>query len=316
MSPEQIEARPLDGRSDLFSLGIVMYEMATGRRPFQGESSPALMSSIMKDHPRPVTELRPDLPDGVARLVARCLEKSPRDRIQSAQEILIELRAQRRAWESGSTESRQRSTSAGSGSHIRPSDLRIAVLPFASRTPGSDAEALAEGLTDDITVGLARFPYLRVVARHDVEAVKGRAADARSAALVGARYLLDGTLRTSAASVRIAVRLVDAETGAHLWAENYDRSFEAGSVFDLQDDLTNRLVATVGDSDGVLVRSMAGAVRPKPIEALTLDELVLRYFGFIESFRADEHLRLRAGFERALEGDAQHALAWGCLSDL
>jgi serine/threonine-protein kinase len=314
MSPEQIEARPLDGRSDLFSLGIVLYEMATGRRPFLGDTSASLMSSIMKDHPRPVTELRLDLPEGVARIVTRCLEKSPRDRIQSAQEILIELRAQRRAWESGSTESRQRSTSASSSSHIRPNDLRIAVLPFASRTPGGDAEALAEGLTDDITVGLARFPYLRVVARHDVEAAKGRAADARSAALVGARYLLDGTLRTSAGSVRIAVRLVDAETGAHLWAENYDRSL--GSVFDLQDDLTNRLVSTVGDSDGVLVRSMAGAVRPKPIEALTLDELVLRYFGFIESFRADEHLRLRAGFERALEVDAQHALAWGCLSDL
>src|SRR5262249_3421985 len=114
----------------------------------------------------------------------------------------------------------------------------------------------------------------------------------------------------------ISVRLVDAGTGAHLWTDTFDRSLGSASVFELQDDLASRIVATVGDSDGVLVRSMAGTVRPRPIETLTLDELVLRYFGFIENFRADEHLRLRGGFERALEADPQHALAWGCLSDL
>src|SRR6185436_9336760 len=112
----------------------------------------------------------------------------------------------------------------------------------------------------------------RVVSRHDVDAAKGRAADAGSAALVGARYLLDGTVRTSGTSVRISVRLVDAETGAHLWAETFDRSLAAASVFELQDDLTSRVVATVADSDGVLVRSMAGTVRQRVLEALTLDE--------------------------------------------
>ena len=117
-------------------------------------------------------------------------------------------------------------------------------------------------------------------------------------------------------SARIGVRLVDAETGAHLWAENYDRSLASAGVFDLQDDLTNRIVATVADSDGVLVRSMAGTVRDRPIEELTLDEIVLRYFAFIQNFRPDEHLRLRTGFERALEAEPQHALAWGCLSDI
>ena len=100
MSPEQIEAKPLDPRTDIFSLGIVLYEMATGARPFGGESSPALMSSILKDRPTPVTERRPDVPGDVSRLIDRCLEKHPRDRIQTATEILAELKAQRRAWES------------------------------------------------------------------------------------------------------------------------------------------------------------------------------------------------------------------------
>ena len=100
MSPEQIEGKPLDPRTDLFSLGIVLYEMATGQRPFGGDSSPALMSSILKIA-RSRQERRPDMPAGVSQLIERCLEKQPRDRIQTASEILAELKAQRRAWESG-----------------------------------------------------------------------------------------------------------------------------------------------------------------------------------------------------------------------
>ena len=317
MSPEQIEARPLDGRSDLFSLGIVLYEMATGTRPFHGDTSASLMSSIMKDHPRAIGELRPDVPEGVARIITRCLEKNPRDRIQSGHEILIEFRAERRAWESGTSAGRQRTTPASAAAvrSRRDSDLRVAVLPFVSRTAGVDAEAMADGLTDDITAGLARFPYLRVVSRPDAAAAKGRTADARSAALVGARYLLDGTIRTAGGSARTSVRLIDGETGAHLWAETYDRTLASG-VFELQDDLTSRVVATVAASDGLLVRSMASVLRERPVDELTLDEIVLRYFGFTQNFRADEHRRLRAGFERALEANPYHALAWGCLADL
>ena len=316
MSPEQIEAKPLDPRSDIFSLGIMLYEMATGRRPFDGDTSASLMSSIMKDHPRPIGELRFDMPEGVTHLVRRCLEKHPRDRVQSTQEVLIELRAQRRAWESGSTDVRARPPSASAARRPPSRDLQIAVLPFVSRTAGGDAEALADGLTDDVTAGLARFPYLRVVSRPDAEAAKGQTAGAQSAALVGARFLLEGTVRTSANAARLSVRLVDAETGAHLWAENYDRPLAAANLFELQDDLTSRIVATVADAGGVLVRSMARTVRERAVEELSLDELALRYFSFSETFRPEEHSRLRAGFEQALATTPLHALGWACLSDL
>ena len=318
MSPEQIEARPLDSRSDLFSLGIVLYEMATGTRPFQGETSASLMSSIMKDHPKAIGELRSDMPDGVARIITRCLEKHPRDRMQSAHEVLIEVKSERRAWESGVSAGRLRPapTQVSAVRPPRDSDLRIAVLPFVSRAAGGDTEALADGLTDDLTSGLARFSYLRVVSRPHAAAAKGRTADAQAAALVGARYLIEGTVRTAGPAVRITVRLVDVETGTHLWAETYDRSLASANVFDLQDDVTSRIVATVAASDGVLVRSMAGAVLDRPVEELTLDELVLRHFAFIQTFRADEHLLLRDGFERALAAQPRHAMAWACLADL
>jgi TolB-like protein len=312
MSPEQIEAKVVDHRSDVFSLGIVLYEMATGTRPFSGSSSPALMSSILKDRPRPLTELRRDLPGGVARLTARCLEKSPDDRVQSAQEVHVELKALRRSWESGATETPVRP--APTSGEAVASDLRVAVLPFAFRG-GADADALADGLTDDITAGLSRFPYLCVVSRLEADNVKGQAADALAAGRLGARYLVEGTMRTAGSAVRLNVRLVDTRTSAHIWAENYDRSLES-DPFSLQDDLAARVVATVGDTNGVLVRSLAASLADRNTDELTVAELVIRFYGYSQHFRPEEHRRLRAAFERALVLQPGHAQGWACLSIL
>jgi serine/threonine protein kinase len=211
MSPEQIEAKAVDHRSDIFSLGVVLYEMATGTRPFGGDSSPALMSSILKDRPRPLSELRTDVPEGVWRLTARCLEKAPADRVQSAQEIHVDLKGLRRSWESGASAPAVQ-PAPKSGPTVS-SDLRVAVLPFTFRGSG-DAEALADGLTDDITAGLSRFQYLRVVSRREAETAKGQSADALAAERLGARYLVEGTVRTAGTAVRLNLRLVDTATSA------------------------------------------------------------------------------------------------------
>ena len=313
MSPEQVEARPIDPRSDIFSLGIIMYEMVTGFRPFKGETATSLMLSILKDHPKAISEIRHDVPEGIAQLIGRCLEKNPRDRVQTAQEILIELKAHRRAWESGTSGRKPRTSSAAP---LKESRFRIAVLPFQSRTSNSNAEALAEGLTDDITAGLARFPYLRVVSRPDAEAAKGQPADSRAAEMVGAQYLLEGTVRTAGSVTRVNSRLIDVATAGHLWAETFDRQLTSANVFEIQDDLTNRIVATVADSTGVLIRSMAGALRDRPMQTLTVDELVVRYYGYGQTIRGDEHASLRTAFERELEAHPTHALGWACLSTL
>ncbi len=314
MSPEQIEARPVDHRSDIFSLGIVLYEMATGVRPFGGGSSPALMSSILKDQPRPISELRPEVPDGVSRLIARCLEKSVADRAQSTQDLLAELKTLRRDWESGALVAAGPASTRAS-MRSRSADLRVAVLPFAFRG-GSDAEALADGLTDDVTSGISRFQYLQVVSRHEAEKAKGQAADANAARALGARYLVDGTVRAAGAAVRLNVRLVDTSTNAHMWADNYDRIMSGADPFALQDDLAGRIVATVADTSGVLARSIASTLKDRPVEELSVSELVMRYFGFAQHFRPEEHQRLRAGFERALVHEPNHAQGWACLAIL
>jgi TolB-like protein/Tfp pilus assembly protein PilF len=312
MSPEQIEGKPVDHRSDIFSLGVVLYEMATGARPFSGGSSPALMSSILKDRPRPITDTRTDLPEGVWQLVSRCLEKASRDRVQSAQDIHVELKALLRAWESGTSAPAAKPASATE--RTVSSDLRVAVLPFTFRGSG-DAEALADGLTDDITAGLSRFQYLCVVSRRDAEAVKGHSADALAAERLGARYLVEGAARTAGTAVRLTVRLVDTRTNAHMWAEAYNRPL-GGDPFELQDDLAARVVATVGDSNGVLARSLAASLKDRNADELTVGELVMRSFGYAQHFRREEYLRLRAAFERALVGEPGHALGWACLAYL
>lgn len=314
MSPEQIEARPVDHRSDLFSLGVVLYEMASGRRPFSGESSAALMSSILRDRPRPFVHERADIPEGVWRLTAGCLEKAPQDRVQSAQDLRDGLNALRRAWESSGSVPAVRPAPTPSSGPSLSSDLRVAVLPFTFRGAG-DAEALAEGLTEDITAGLSRFRHLRVVARHDAEVAKGQTADARAAEKLGARYLLEGTARTAGTVVRLNVRLIDTSTSAHIWTETYDRPLGA-DLFALQDDLAGRVVATVGDTQGVLSRALAGSLKDRNADDLTVSELVLRFYGYAQHFKSEEHQRLRAAFERALVREPGHVEGWACLAVL
>jgi TolB-like protein/Tfp pilus assembly protein PilF len=170
-------------------------------------------------------------------------------------------------------------------------------------------------LTDDITAGLSRFQHLRVVSRRDAEAAKGQSADARAAEQLSARYLVEGTLRAAGSAVRLNVRLVDTVTSTHIWAETYDRAL-GGDPFALHDDLTARVVATVGDTNGVLARSLAASVKDRDTDELTAGELVIRFFGYGQHVAADEHRRLRAAFERALSVEPGHALGWACLAML
>jgi hypothetical protein len=130
------------------------------------------------------------------------------------------------------------------------------------------------------------------------------------------RYIVEGGIRQAGAMIRVSVDLVDAETGVHLWAEKYDREFATASVFALQDDLTDRVVATVADSSGVLVRSMANPLRERAVSELSLSELMLRFMAYVYQVRLDEHARLRDAIARALSREPANAEGWACLAAL
>ena len=193
----------------------------------------------------------------------------------------------------------------------------IAVLPFKYSGSNADLTALAEGLTEDIVTGLSRFSYLKVIARSSPSRFATDSLDVRSAGKeLGARYVMEGSLRQAGTKLRIAVQLVDASSGAHLWAESFDRPFSPEAVFDLQDDLVPRIVSTVADMYGVLPHSMSEAVRGKDPDKLSPYEAVLRSFSYHERLTPEEHAAARASLERAVQQAPGYADGWTMLSSL
>jgi TolB-like protein/Tfp pilus assembly protein PilF len=318
MSPEQTSGRPLDHRTDIFSLGVLLHEMSTGRRPFEGTSSAELVSSILRDTPASVTDVRPELPGDLARIVRRCLEKDPRHRLQTARDVSNEFRDLAR------TTSGQKSISTGAPRMAPPPDsgttradegFWVAVLPFKYAGSNADLTSLADGLSDDILTGLSKFSYLRVIARSSTARYAHQAVDVRGVARdLGARYVMEGSIRQAGAKVRIAAQLVDATSGASLWAETYDRPFQAEAILELLDEIVPRIVSTVADTQGVLAHSMTDALRHRDPETLTPYEAVLRSFGHHQRINVTEHLAARTALEHAVTQPPDRADCWAVLA--
>jgi TolB-like protein/Tfp pilus assembly protein PilF len=321
MSPEQTSGRPLDHRTDIFSMGVLLYEMATGHRPFDGSSSAELVSSILRDCPPSVNESRPDLPSDLARVVRRCLEKDPRHRVQTARDVSNEFRDLARH-PSQKVSAAQISTSravtgADSGASRTDEGFWVAVLPFKYTGGNTDLKALADGLSEDIITGLSRFSYLRVIARSSTLRYANEIADVRTAGKqLGARYVMEGSLRQAGSRLRLAVQLVDSTSGAHLWAETFDRPFQPDQLFELQDELVPRIVSTVGETHGVLPYSMSETLRNRDPSQLTPYEAVLRAFAYFKHVNTEEHMGARSALEHAVEQAPGNADCWAMLAML
>ena len=309
MSPEQIEAKPLDHRTDLFSLGIMLYELATGERPFRGDSSPALMSSILKDHPKPVGERRSDLPGDVCRLIDRCLEKEPRDRIQTANEILVELKAQRRAWESGAGRSAR---PAAPDSTPRPAEraASIAVLAFTDMSAAKDQDWFCDGIAEEILNALTPLKGLRVAARTSAFSFKGKGDDLRTIGeKLNVTTVLEGSVRRAGDRVRITVQLSDVANGFQLWSERYDR--ELKDIFDVQDEIAKAIAER-------LRVTLAGGKDDRLVEQATTNieayQLYLKGRALVDRRGAS----VPAGLDllrTAVELDPGYSLAWAGVAD-
>jgi TolB-like protein len=318
MSPEQISGRPLDHRTDIFSLGVVLYEMATGKQPFCGRCSAEMISAILRDTPTPISESRPDLPGDLARIVRRCLEKDPRHRVQTARDVANEFRDLARYAPLKTSAAMQAARSVpetASGGARAEEGFWVAVLPFRYSGANADLTALAEGLTEDIVTGMSRFSYLSVIARSATSRYAQQLVEAGPAAKeLGARYVMEGSVRQAGNKVRIAVQLVDAASGAHLWAETYVHSFSPEALFELQDELVPRIVSSVADSRGVLAQTMGESLRDRAPDQMTPYEAVLRSFAYVQRINAEDHALSRAALERAVAKSPHQADAWAMLA--
>ena len=224
MAPEQIEGRSVDHRADIFSLGALLYEMATGQTPFRGSSTAGVISAILRDHPTPVVELRPGWPPLISRLIRRCLEKDPDRRLQSVRDLANEL-----------------SDLQSDTEPVREPPRSIAVVPFADMSPERDHDYFCEGIAEEILNALARIETLRVAARSSAFQFKDRSADVQE---IGRRLnvsaVLEGSVRKAGDRVRITVQLVNVADGYQLWSERFDRQIQ--DIFVIQDEIAQSVV--------------------------------------------------------------------------
>ncbi len=320
MSPEQASGETVGPPSDVFSLGLVLYELAAGRHPFKAETPVGYLHAITSNAPLPLTESDPPLPAALNEVILRLLDKDA-SRRPTASEVVQLLQVVETGADLPQSQPHGSESLPASADRVDSGQAKegfwVAVLPFKWRGSDQELEALAEGLSEDIVTGLSRFSYLHVIARTSTLRFTGEAADVRAnGPVLGARYVLEGSLRQAGAALRVAVQHVDASTGAHLWAETYNRTFSKDDIFALQDDLVPRIVSTVADWYGALPHSMSKTVRLKPQLELTPYEAVLRSFGYFERINPEEHAAVQPALERAVEEEPGNADGWAMLSML
>jgi non-specific serine/threonine protein kinase len=295
MSPEQVQGRRVDHRADIFSLGVLLYEMATGTRPFKGETSADLISSILRDAPQPVTEVNVDLPNHLGRVVNRCLEKDLQRRYQTALDVKNELeQLQKEGSEAGSE-----------------AMASIAVLPFADLSPEKDQDYFCEGLAEELINALFKIEGLRVASRASAFQIKDTVSDLRE---IGRRLnvetVLGGSVRKAGDRLRITAQLTKVADGYHMWSERYDRQLE--DVFAIQDEISESIAQALKVTLGP--PTVRGAVRAPKVDVQAYD-LYLRGRKFFYQFRQQGFEFARQMFARAIVIDPSYARAYAGVAD-
>jgi TolB-like protein/predicted Ser/Thr protein kinase/Tfp pilus assembly protein PilF len=284
MSPEQAQAQPLDARSDIFSFGLVLYEVLSGKRAFAGETPFATMSKIVSDEPLPL-----QAPAALERIVTRCLRKSMAERFQTMTEI-------RKALQQISAKPAEQQAS-------------IAVLPFANMSPDKEQEFFSDGLAEEILNALAKMPGLKVIARTSAFAFKGQNTDIRRIAeALGVTNILEGSVRKAGNRIRVTAQLIAAADGSRLWSERYDR--ELADVFAVQDEIAQAIASALHLKLG------SGPARPRRYTPnLPAYEAFLRARHYWGKFSPEAFARSREYLEQAIALDPQFALAHGLLGE-
>lgn len=332
MSPEQIRGEDVDHRSDIFSLGVVLYELVTSHLPFRGEFEAALSYSILNENPPAISSLRPDVPKSFEQIINRCLEKDKTKRSQSVDDIETELKSVERDLSRSPERSEGRSTKslwivaavivvlAAIGIYLFYPKLppkttiskSIAVLPFKNLSDSKEDEYFSDGLTEDIITQLSKISGIeKVIARTSVMRYKETNKSIRDIGKeLDVATVLEGSVRRAGNQIRIVAQLIDVRNEGHLWAETYDR--EMTQIFTIQSDIAFRIATAMKST---LTQTERDRIQKKPTENITSYSYYMRGREYYNLYTNEYNEKAISLFQKSLELDPQYALAYAGLGD-
>jgi non-specific serine/threonine protein kinase len=310
MSPEQARGEGLDARSDLFSLGVVLFEMATGSVPFPGATSAVVFDGILHSAPPSAKELNPRLPLAVENILGKTLEKDPDLRCQTAAELRADLKRLQRDIESSRRPAAEKSASSSVAQAAAAAKQKsVAVLYFENQSGAKEDEYFRDGITEDIVTEISKIAQLQIFPRSEMIAFRDKAVTAQQVGQqLGAAYVLEGSIRRAGNRVRITAQLVEASTRHSVWAERYDRQLE--DVFAIQEEIARSIAQALRIT---LTPQEEKIIARKPTENPLAYDFFLR--GRSYSRRQDFEYALQM-FEQAIEIDPNFALAHAGIAHL
>jgi serine/threonine protein kinase/Flp pilus assembly protein TadD len=310
MSPEQARGLPTDSRTDLFSFGTVIYQMATGTLPFQGEATAVIYEAILNRQPTPGSQLNPLLPLELDRIISKALEKDRNYRVQSATELKTDLLRLKRDLESGARRAAEGSDPRSAGQ--KGSERSIAVLYLENLSGIKEDEYFRDGITEDIITELSKIQGLNIFPRPTVLAYRDKAVTtAQVGQQIGAAYILIGSLRRAGNRLRVNAQLVDTETDFPIWSERYDR--EMDDIFELQDEIARKIAEALRVT---LTPQEQEALANKPTENAQAYDLYLRGRSYTRRLtRQDLEFALQM-YENAVALDPLFAMAHAAVANV